>query len=72
MGDYTGNHNLPSLFHFVVPGIPSELFPIHRWSLHYNSPSRIDNITDSGSMLLQDSGKMLLQTSGEMLLQSEE
>jgi len=60
---------LPSTFHFGVIGIPSDLFPTHRWNLHFNSPTIINGITDTGFMLLQSSGKMLLQTDGAMKLQ---
>jgi len=62
---------LPSTFHFGVIDIPSELFPSHRWNLHFNSPSIVNGIIDNEFMLLQSSGKMLLQTGGRMMLQSE-
>ena len=60
---------MPSLHHFEVPGIPSDLYPAHRWKLHFNSPTRINGVTDTADMLLQNSGNMLLQNSGNMLLQ---
>ena len=63
---------MPSLFHFVVPGIPSDLFPAHRWKIHYNSSSKTTTISDTADMLLQNSDNMLLQTSGKMLLQGND
>ena len=60
---------MPSTLHFEVIDIPSDLFPAHRWKLHFNSPTSVSEITDDNFMLLQSSGKMLLQTDGAMKLQ---
>ena len=63
--------SLPSRFHFFPPDIESDLFPVHKWSLHFNNPGRFRGVINAGFMLLQNFGRMLLETGGRMLKQGE-
>ncbi len=63
---------MPSRFHFEPGAIISNVFPEHRWNIHFGIPQRsIPGIILKGFMLLQNFGRMLLQTGGRMKLQAD-